>query len=121
MRDLEVVKNLRKLRRRKWKPRDHAYHIKFWHQGGIHDFWLAFVPFDRPTTRDGLEQLGLLLNIFEMYAALILRSLSRTLLRLNLPESADIGPYPWEGLNALDPMGQPLNHLGQSSGRLKPH
>jgi hypothetical protein len=30
-----------------------------------------------------------------MYAALILRSLPRTLLRLNLPENADIGPYPW--------------------------
>jgi hypothetical protein len=119
--DLEVVKNLRKPRRRKGKPRNHTRHIKFWHQGGIHDFWLVFGQFDRPTTRDGLEQLGLFLNILEMYAALILQSLSRTLLRLNLPENADIGPYPWEGLNALDPMRQPLNHLGQSNGRSKPH
>jgi len=119
--DLDVVKNLRKPRRRKGKPKNQTRHIKFWHQGGIHDFWLVFGQFDRPTTRDGLEQLGLFLNILEMYAALILQSLPRTLLRLNLPKNASIGLYPWEGLNAFDLTRQPLNHLGQSNRRSKPH
>jgi hypothetical protein len=39
--DREVIKNLRKPRRRKGKPQKHTHHIKFWHQDGIRDFWLV--------------------------------------------------------------------------------
>jgi hypothetical protein len=70
---------------------------------------------------DDKEELAFLLNILEMYAMLLFRTLPLQILRGNLPKGSKMNPYLWAGLNVADPMKQYREGLGSSITRKQHH
>jgi hypothetical protein len=93
-------------RKRKKKPRRQSAHQKFWAREGYKDFWLCFVELDFPKSAKEKDEMDVLLNILEKYAAVLFRSLPRPLLQRILPHGVDINPYRRIGLNVDDPLSQ---------------
>lgn len=52
------------------------------------------------------DEMDVLLNILEKYAAVLFRSLPRQLLQRIIPHGVDINPYRRIGLNVDDPLSQ---------------
>jgi hypothetical protein len=93
-------------RKRKKKPRRQSAHQKFWAREGYKDFWLCFVELDFPKSAKEKDEMDVLLNILEKYAAIFFRSLPQQLLQRTLPHGVDINPYRRIGLNVDDPLSQ---------------
>jgi len=93
-------------RKRKTKARSHSFHQQFWAKQGMQDFWLCFSELDLPKNARDADDMRLFLNILEKYTALLFRTLPRKSLQRGLPHGAKLNPYPWLGLNVLDPLQQ---------------
>lgn len=68
-------------RKRKKKPLRQSAHQNFWAREGYKDFWLRLVELDFPKSAKEKDEMDMLLNILEKYAAVLFRSLSRQLSR----------------------------------------
>ncbi|MCJ1331752.1 hypothetical protein MMC10_008444 [Thelotrema lepadinum] len=99
------------------KKNNQSSHIKFWVDHGDEDLWLVFGEFEtlpKILSVDEEERVGTLLNIIEMFAALLFRSLPGPTLDLYLPQGADkqlpqmYEDQDWRGLNEACPLHQPL-------------
>jgi hypothetical protein len=115
IRDFKAARNRKK--KGKKKRRRNTLHIDFWsRRPGIRDFWLVF---GQLKTRDDndKEELAFLLNILEMYAMLLFRTLPLQILRGNLPKGSKTNPYLWTGLNVADLIKQYREGLGSSITR----
>ena len=93
-------------RKRKKKSRRQSAHRNLWAREGYKDFWLCFVKLDFPKSAKEKDEMDVLLNILENYAAVLFRSLPWQLLRRILPHGVNISPYRRIGLNVDDPLSQ---------------
>jgi hypothetical protein len=103
------------------KRRLNAIHINFWsRRPGIRDFWLVFGQLET-RDHDDNEELAFFLNILEMYAMLLFRTLPPQILWRNLPKGSTMNPHSWTGLNTASPMDQWRNGPGSPITRVPHH
>jgi hypothetical protein len=82
-----------------------SYHIDFTTKKTWPDeFWFIVAEFDRKSV--DREDLSYLLNLSNIYIALIFRTFGRDIATQYLPKTATLQPFPWIGLNTKNPLSQ---------------
>ncbi len=99
------------------KRRLNTVQMNFWgRRPGLRDFWLVFGQLEMQEG-DDKEEIAAILNILEMYAMLLFRTLYPQILRKHLPEGSKMNPYSWTGLNTASPLEQWRRGLGPSTSK----
>ena len=80
----------------------------------VQDLWVIFGKLDKRKGESD-ESRGLYLNIMEIFAMLLFRSLPPKTLAKFLPQGADLRRYAWTGLNSASPLKQWRNSLGRGT------
>ena len=88
------------------KRRLNISHIKYWNRRlHVQDLWVIFGKLDRRKGESDEDQ-ALYLNIMEIFAMLLFRSLPPEMLAKFLPKRADLRRYTWTGFSSANPLKQ---------------